>query len=56
MLAEKAELAFGGGGDFGIWLADGLEHGHCGACETFEGWEASGGFRIVDLEVWSFLI
>jgi hypothetical protein len=56
VLADKHELAFGGGGGFGLWMDEGLEKGHLGDCDTFDPIESrwAGGFVVSDVEIWTF--
>ncbi|GAB0495546.1 hypothetical protein MMPV_006848 [Pyropia vietnamensis] len=62
--AAKEFLAVGGGGGFGLWIDDELDHASTAACATFAsppligGSEATGGkvdFRIVAAEVWAWV-
>lgn len=45
---------------FGIWIGDGLEDGYVSPSEAYTGWDVTnvkpGPFKILDLEVWKFVI
>ena len=49
-------VAFGGGGQFAIWLDEAFEYGSSGRCETFgnEPLGASADFKVSRVEMWGF--
>ena len=49
-------IAFGGGGQFAIWLDEAFEYGSSGRCETFgnEPLGASADFKVSRVEMWGF--
>ena len=49
-------IAFGGGGQFAIWLDEAFEYGSSGRCETFgnEPLSASAEFKVSRVEMWGF--
>ena len=49
-------IAFGGGGQFAIWLDEAFEYGSSGRCETFgnEPLSASADFKVSRVEMWGF--
>ena len=56
MLGFADSIAFGGGGQFGIWLDEAFEFGSSGRCETFgnEPLASTSDFKVSRVELWGF--
>ena len=49
-------IAFGGGGQFGVWLDEAFEYGSSGRCDTFgnDVLSSTPDFKVRRLEIWGF--
>ena len=57
LLAFPDSIAFGGGGQFGLWLDEAFEYGSSGRSSTFGNEPLAGSveFKCIKVEVWGFV-